>query len=192
MPLIGVAVKPFQVAKRRLGLDASARSRIGRGVAAHTLRTAAAVSETVVVTDDNGVQAWAARLGFRSLQQALPGLNGAASSVTDEALRTDRSWLVVHADLPLLVPEDLKAVTESLARHRTVLAPSYDGGTSVLGGSGTFRFAYGPGSFRRHLAVADDPAVVVRLGLCLDLDAPPDLVATLRHGRGAWLRRLVQ
>ena len=42
-PLAGVPIKPFGIAKARLApaLDAGARSRLGRAIAAHTLRTVA-------------------------------------------------------------------------------------------------------------------------------------------------------
>ena len=72
-----------------------------------------------------------------------------------------------------------------------VLAPSSDGGTSLIGGSGDpgFDFAYGVGSFHRHLARLRrcSPKVVFRLGLALDLDHPSDLEAALSHPRGRWL-----
>jgi 2-phospho-L-lactate guanylyltransferase (CobY/MobA/RfbA family) len=68
-----------------------------------------------------------------------------------------------------------------------MIAPSNDGGTSLLGASRRIRFAYGPASFHRHLLRLRDPRVVVRLGLALDLDDASDLEAARGHTKGQWL-----
>src|SRR5690606_35677285 len=81
------------------------------------------------------------------------------------------------ADLPLVTPEDIRAAAALLEAGNSHIAPSDDGGTSLIGGHRPCRFAYGPGSFHRHLARADDPAVIVRRGLALDLDRPGDFEA---------------
>ena len=83
-------------------------------------------------------------------------------------------------------PEDL-AVVFAAADRGPALAPSYDGGTNVVAGTtSSFRFHYGPGSFRRHLAAAPTATVIVTPGLALDLDAPRDLERARRLG-GAWM-----
>jgi 2-phospho-L-lactate guanylyltransferase len=95
------------------------------------------------------------------------------------------AWAVVHADLPLLTPQDLDAIRHAAgAGGRIVLSPSHNGGTSAIAGSTpTFPFRYGPGSFRRHLAtVGGDVRVVVRRGLAVDVDQPGDLAAARRLG----------
>ena len=114
------------------------------------------------------------------------GLDGAAGAVV---AASRRSWAVLHADLPLLRPEDLVAVWEADAP--AVLAPSRDGGTSLFCGSGPMRFSYGPGSFPRHLARAPDAAIVSRPGLALDLDTPADLATLLALGAPPPIARLL-
>ena len=85
--------------------------------------------------------------------------------------------MVVHADLPAIEAEDLDT-TMSLLGSRSILAPSHDGGTSLIAGSTpAFPFSYGVGSFQRHLAAVPDAAVLIRPGLALDLDRASDLDA---------------
>jgi 2-phospho-L-lactate guanylyltransferase (CobY/MobA/RfbA family) len=71
-----------------------------------------------------------------------------------------------------------------------VIAPSADGGTSVLGGQGDARFGYGPGSFHLHLRRFPEAEIVTRPGLLHDVDSPADLESARRHPRGAWLNDL--
>ena len=132
--------------------------------------------DVVVVTGDPSVSEWASQQRFHVVDEPdPPGLDAAAAAGLD-TVRGE--WMVVHADLPLISREDVKAVQRALATSDHVLAPSHDGGTSLIGGMGSaFPFAYGVGSFRRHLALVPDAVVVVRPGLALDVDHVRDLVA---------------
>jgi 2-phospho-L-lactate guanylyltransferase len=188
--LAGVPIKPFGIAKARLAptLDARSRSRLGRAIAAHTLRTVAASGATpVVVTGDAGVARWAQRHGWPVIDEPEGGgLDGAAQAVV--AAAGDERWAVVHADLPLVTAADLAAAWQTSA-GQVAIAPAHDGGTSLVAGSGPFRFSYGPGSFHRHFRNAPGAAVLVRPGLALDLDTVADLDVALALPAGAWLRR---
>ena len=175
--LIAIPVKPFGVAKGRLSpvLNAAERSRLGRAVAAHTVGTALQTGERVaVVTGDDGVTAWARRLGTEVIREAAGGgLNGAAAAAVAAAGGGD--WLILHADLPGVAPADIEAARQLRRSADYVVAPSYDGGTSLIAGRESFPFAYGPGSFHRHLRAAGGRArALVRTGLALDLDTPRD------------------
>ncbi|HJR92053.1 MAG TPA: hypothetical protein VJ938_06410, partial [Acidimicrobiia bacterium] len=80
--LVGVPVKRFFVAKRRLGpiLDAEARSRLGRDLAAHTISTiAAAGGEPLVVAADGEVARWAGASGWSAIVDQGTGLDAAAA-----------------------------------------------------------------------------------------------------------------
>ncbi len=182
--LIAIPVKPFGVAKARLRpvLNADQRSRLGRAIAAHTIDLASKTGGSVaVVTGDTGVANWAVRLGADVISEPEPGgLNEAAAAVA--ALRKQGGgWAILHADLPLLELTELKGALEKWRAGQILLAPSYDGGTSLLVADGDFPFAYGPESFHRHLKVAPDRTrVVIRRGLAIDLDTPSDLLAALR------------
>jgi len=145
-------------------------------LATRTVRAAVdAGTYVTIVTPDPAVRRWAEGFDTRWIGEPTPGgLNAAAAAGVSAAAGTP--WLVIHADLPAITPADVIAAA-GLAVTGTVLAPSHDGGTSLIGGVvSSFPFAYGPGSFLRHLAAVDGRAtVLVRPGLALDLDAPRDL-----------------
>lgn len=184
--LVGIPIKPFGVAKARLApvLDRTQRSRVGKAVAAHT---AAMVARTgaipAIVTGDDGVARWASGQGWAVIAEpAGGGLNEAAAAIVGAA--NGRRWAVLHADVPTLTPADLY---HAWSAGGTVLAPSHDGGTTLVVATGSFPFRYGPLSFHRHLATVPTATVVTRPGLALDLDTPEDLAVTLRLPAGAWL-----
>ena len=197
MDIAVIPLKPFGLAKARLAMsfDAEQREALGRAVAAHTLEAVStAVGKTWVVTGDEEVAEWARAhgAGVISEQSSDGGLNTAATSVVEAA--EGGKWMIVHADLPLVTPEEVSTAWNGIPRNGYLLAPSHDGGTSVFAGSGRpSSFAYGPGSFHRHLAgVRRHPLrVVATVGFLLDLDAPSDYEAATRHPRGSWLSSAV-
>jgi len=187
--LIAIPVKPFGVAKNRLqpALDGTQRSRLGKTIAAHTAMEARATGARIaVVTADDGVAGWAQSLEFEVVWEAPEhgsGLNGAAAAAVAAAGRDGSDWMILHADLPLISRAEIGAAIDRHRRGRYVIAPSYDGGTGLIMGSGAFPFSYGPGSFHRHLRAAKGAGdVVIRSGLALDLDTPRDLEAAMSHG----------
>ncbi len=192
--LAALPLKPFAAAKGRLDglLDTGARASLTRAVAARVAAACrAAGAVTTVVTIDPGVSRWAEELGLEVIAESPEGgLDGAAGAAAAEAGRRALAWCVVHADLPLLTPADVAAVVATAGPGRVILAPSRDGGTNLLAGAGPFRFAYGPGSFARHLAAARnrERRVVVRVGTARDLDTPEDLRAAAALAGGEWLR----
>ena len=189
-PLVGIPIKPFGIAKARLSgvLDDRTRSRLGRAIAAHTLAAAAGSgARAVVVTGDEGVARWARRHRWPVVAEPPgAGLDGAAAALV--AAAAGRPWAVLHADLPLLVAGDLVVAWHAAATGGPVISPSHDGGTSLVAGTGPFRFSYGPGSFHRHLRSLPSATIVVRSGLALDLDTVADLRVALAVPAGSWLR----
>jgi len=135
----------------------------------------------LVVSSDSAVTAWSAAHVEEIVPEPSAGGLDAAALAGISAARGP--WMVVHADLPALTSEDV-AVAAQFAARTTVIAPSRDGGTSLIGGNGGPQsFSYGPGSFRRHLSAARGQAIIlVRRGLALDLDRPWDLTALDRLG----------
>lgn len=141
----------------------------------------------VVVTRDDSVSAWAAELGIPVVEDPGDGLSSAATAGVEWAVDTRSSWVVLHVDLPLLNREDLTPVRRALKQGREIIAPSSDGGTSLIAAARPISFSYGPGSFSRHLPRLDNPVVLAATGLLQDLDSPGDLNAVLAHRRGQWL-----
>jgi 2-phospho-L-lactate guanylyltransferase len=178
-----VPVKAFTDAKARLAtvLGHAERERLARWTAARVL-AAAGELPTYVACDDEQVAAWAAEHGATILWHPGVGLNAAVNdSVAElrEAGVTD--VIVAHGDLPR---------AHSLARLSdpgtlTLVPDRHGDGTNVvaLPTDLDFRFAYGPGSFRRHLAsaIASGHSVRVRHDplLAADIDTPADLAHPL-------------
>ena len=136
---------------------------------------------SLVVSSDPEVTAWGTANAEHVVAEPLEGGLDAAALAGVAAV--SGSWMVVHADLPALTTADV-VVAAQLADRGAVIAPSRDGGTSLIGGNeDPVPFSYCPGSFRRHLSAArGETTVLVRRGLALDLDRPWDLAALDRLG----------
>ncbi len=194
--LAAIPVKPFGVAKARLAdqLNPDQRARLGKAIAARTaILSRQAGADVFVITGDDGVAEWASGLGFAVLPEGpVPSLDGAAHTAAATAAAREQRWVIVHADLPLATATDLRTVF-ALAAHAPVVVPAHDGGTNLLAGSDpAFPFAYGPGSFRRHLAAAPQSKVVTHPRLAMDLDTPSDLVHVRQADGGLWLARFLR
>lgn len=187
VPHVYIPIRAFGDAKRRLSavLDPSARRALATALATHTAAvTRAAGFPVTIVSSSADVVSWASGRQLRRIpEKAGAGLNGAAGVGVEHA--GERSWLILHSDLPLLTPAELSNLLAEITPDRGVLAPSYDGGTSAIGGYGPFEFSYGPASAHRHMS--SGIRFVSSLGFQLDIDRPQDLAAAARHPRGRWL-----
>ena len=196
--MAAVPVRQAISPKSRLAsvLDPQARRLLSLEMAVRVLDAIAdAGARPLVLAADQAVMAWAENRGCEAILDAEPSLNAASSGAVDWAGRRGMGWMIVHADLPLLSAADLRPCIEVVRSGGWVLAPSSDGGTSLIGGPGglAFDFSYGQGSFHRHLARLRflSPRVVYRTGLVLDLDRPSDLAAAVANPRGQWLSALL-
>ncbi len=193
-PLVVIPVKSFDLAKSRLAdtLTAEERRALGSALATHTAWTARdAGADVVVVAGAEEVRHWAQRVGFAAVAQPAdhPGLNGAAAFGVAVAARAERRAYLLHADLPLLSSPVLRQV---FRRSGPVIAPSYDGGTTLLGPvPSRFRFAYGVGSFTRHFAALPTATPIICEELALDVDSSRDMVRAIAGGKGRWLAPLI-
>jgi 2-phospho-L-lactate guanylyltransferase len=178
-----VPVRAFRLGNTRLaaGLDADARAELARRLATRVV-TAAGEAPVVVVSGAPEVARWAAGVGAEVVDD--PGSLDAAAraGVAAVGARGCRRVVVAHADLPFVAGFD--AVTRDGGRPVAVLVPCHhDDGTPVCSlpitvASG-FRFAYGPGSFRRHARAARAAGLAVRVvrdpSLAFDVDTVADL-----------------
>lgn len=173
-----VPVRSFQHAKSRLDgvLDAEARIRLMRDLARRVI-TAARGLPVWVVTDDPEVAGWSVGQGAIPLGVETDGLNESVSTALEAVRRRGFDRVIVaNADLPFaddLTTLDGPGMSIAPDRHRdgsNVLCVPTDAG---------FRFAYGPGSFERHLAEAQRLGLQVRVvddpTLAVDIDEPEDL-----------------
>lgn len=174
-----IPVKAFHAAKARLApaLEPAERADLARSMATAVVRAAGDLPVTVVC-DDPTVRDWARGLGTSVCWSPGLGLNGAVAAGVDSvrAAGAQRA-MVVHADLPMA-----RDLSPALGDDGVLLVPDRHGdGTNVISlpsGSG-FRFAYGAGSFRRHLAEAERLRLPVTVhgddALGWDVDHPEDL-----------------
>lgn len=187
-----VPVKAFAAGKARLApaLSAPERETLARMMAERVV-AAAAPLPVAVACDDDDVAAWAHAHGAEVVWTPGVGLDGAVQQGCELLVAGGAGRVVVcHADLPRAA---------GLARLAgdgdgdgdgdgfdgiTFVPDRRDDGTNVASIPATaieagFTFAYGPGSFRRHVAEAerlDVPVRVLRLPeLQWDVDTPDDL-----------------
>jgi 2-phospho-L-lactate guanylyltransferase len=178
-----VPVKAFTNAKARLAtvLGDSDRQRLARWMSARVL-AAAGELPIYVACDDEQVAAWASEHGASILWHPGVGLNAAVNNSVGDLRDAGVSDVVVaHGDLPRA--QNLAALAEP---GMLTLVPDRRGdGTNVVALSTDmpFQFAYGPGSFQRHLrsAIAAGLSVRVRRDplLAIDIDTPTDLAHPL-------------
>jgi 2-phospho-L-lactate guanylyltransferase len=179
-PLTGVLVpiRSFDDAKSRLNdvLDHEGRIRLMRTLAQRVVEAARGLP-VWVVTDDAEVAEWASHHGAVPLGVDRSGLSESVSAAMEVMRRRGFDRVIIaHADLALvddLTGMDGPGVSIAPDRHRD--------GSNVMcipAGSG-FRFAYGPGSFDRHVAEAKRLGLPVRVvddpTLAIDIDEPADL-----------------
>ena len=181
-----VPVKAFAAAKVRLApaLDVAGREALARSMANRVVQAAADARLPVwVACEDDEVSSWAASVGASVVWTPGLGLNGAVQQGFS-TLRDDGFDLVVvaHADLPHAAGLDRVVAADVV----TVVPDRRDDGTNVLAvpASATgFTFAYGPGSFERHVAEAARVGVDVRVlrlpELQWDVDTPDDLPSSV-------------
>lgn len=182
-PVAIVPIRSFRLGKSRLAphMSEDERHALARALADRVTEAAAAAGlSPLVVTSDPEVAEWAAAAGLPVVPDPGGGLDAACRSGVVAA--GVRRWVVIHSDLPLIAADDLRTVADEMAAGRDVIAPSSDGGTSVLSSSRHIEFSYGPGSFHRHLARLDDPVIVARAGLLHDLDTARDFRSAARLG----------
>lgn len=190
-----VAVVPLRdgrSGKTRLAgvLGPEARTRLVGVLARHvaaTLLDVEPVDRVLVLTQDpdfaGGVVPPGPRL--RVVRQApdRPGLNGAAR----QGLELARTYgagrvLLIHADLPLLDGEDVRALLAPAGRIVLATDRTHEGTNAlVLDTALDYAFRFGPGSRALHREEAErlGQAVVEvdRSGTAIDLDSPADWAA---------------
>lgn len=154
-----------------LSLDSRQRSDLSIMLATRSLSAASHAGLMVtVVTADAAVTRWAQDLGVTVAPDE--GNNLSEATAHHVATLGSEPWLVLHADLPAVDETAVRLVADAADLRLTALAPSLDGGTNVLASTGPFPFAYGPGSFHRHLAASPGATVVVDPRLALEVDTP--------------------
>lgn len=185
-----VPVKPLRWGKSRLAevLTQDERTDLNRRLLAHTLDTLTELPEIehiLVVSRDQAALALARDYGARTVQEnGAPHLNTALARATVVAQNfATRGVLIVPADLPLITPEDVRAMLD-LAKEPPVVVVAPDHrrkGTNAMlvCPAGLIDYEYGPDSFLRHCERARQAGAHLEIcelsSLALDMDLPEDL-----------------
>lgn len=174
-----VPVKSFARAKLRLAavLSPPRRAALAHQMAEQVIRSAGSLP-VAVVCDDAEVAGWARGLGAQVVWTPGRGLNAAVQEGVERLAGLGAERVVVAAgDLPLADDLGWVARFEGI----TLVPDRRHDGTNVIGvpARAAFRFAYGPGSYFRHLAAARTLGLPVRVvnapRLAWDVDVPEDL-----------------
>ena len=176
---IVIPVRPTTEAKSRLAgvLDPVVRARLARAMFDHVLQVSQQFAPTLVVSRDADLLA----LASQPVREEGLGLNPALEQVAT-SLCDDSPLLTVSADLPLLGPDDLRAMVVLLDRADVIAAPDRAGtGTNalLLARPGIISYHFGEGSLAAHLMATESKglrfATCERAGLATDIDRPSDL-----------------
>jgi 2-phospho-L-lactate/phosphoenolpyruvate guanylyltransferase len=174
-------VIPFAGAEGKTRLHSSRRIRraLAHAMFCDVLAACVSVGRARVVTPDEEAAAAALDAGGEAV--ADPGVGqGAAVQAGLEGVEVD-GILVVNADVPCIVPHDLRSLLAATPTGGIALVEALDGTTNALSLPSAEAFAplYGPSSsdrFREHAASLGLEAVSVALpNLADDVDTMDDL-----------------
>jgi 2-phospho-L-lactate guanylyltransferase len=184
-----VPVKPLRRGKSRLStiLSEDERARLNHHLFVHTievLKKVESITDILVVSRDSDVLTEARDLKVRTVtENGTPELNAALrrASLFSKNFSTE-GILIVPADLPLMVPEDVNAFLEARKESPVeIIAPDRrEEGTNLLftNPADLLTFSYGMDSFKRHVAQAKAKGARVVIfeneRIALDLDIPED------------------
>lgn len=195
-----IPVKPLTRAKSRLAevLSPHEREQLAETLfrrVVTVVKSVPAIAGTLVISRDTRVLSIARDLGVNTVQESgTPELNNALMRATQVV----KGWrgeavLVLPADLPLVAAEDITAII-ALGREdqSVVIATDFnEDGTNALliRPPGLIPYAYGSGSYSRHIQLARDVGADVTVyrseRLALDIDTPADLEAYYRFSGAA-------
>jgi 2-phospho-L-lactate/phosphoenolpyruvate guanylyltransferase len=190
MRVIAVPVKALERAKGRLSgvLSPLERAALTLAMLEDVLDSCLTMPgwQTWVISPDEAILEVSARRGARPVVEEEPGLLSAIHQVEVEVSGSDALGIVL-GDLPLITPDELGALLQTLGP--VVAAPSdSDGGTNVLlrRPPQVIPPRFGTESFRKHREVAEQLDVpfarVDSPGLEFDLDRPEDVPTLLASG----------
>jgi len=169
-----VPIKQGRDGKSRLSamLDAQARSNLTERMVVHVLEVLQGCFDCAQITILSpccpaGWEGGWSRDEGRGLNQELASWRAAQANAP---------ILVVHADLPLLTPDDVRALLEAAVQGAALATDRAGQGTNALAiaDGRPLALRFGANSRARHCVQYPDMAVIQREGLMADLDTPGD------------------
>lgn len=174
-------VVPFRGAsgKQRLDAPSELRAKLGLAMLGDVLTACVATGRTFCVTSDSAARVLAEELGAEPVDD--PG-GGQGAAVAAGLRRIDNgAAIVVNADLPCVVPHDLRTLAGPAELGAVGLVEAEDGTTNalVLPRPSLFAALYGEGSakrFRKHFDTQGVLAISAAIpNLSDDVDTMEDL-----------------
>jgi 2-phospho-L-lactate guanylyltransferase len=174
-------VVPFRgrSGKQRLAATDDARARLSLAMLGDVLAAATAVGRTLVVTGDVDGRALAEELGAETVSEPGGGQGAAVGAALE--LVEGGTALVLNADVPCVVPHDLRTLAGAAELGALGYVEAEDGTTNALGLPEPAHFAplYGGGSaarFRDHAEELGLTAISCAIpNLSDDVDTMDDL-----------------
>ncbi len=169
-----IPVKPLNRAKSRLAavLSPKRREALAKALLEHLLgigRSQRRVLGTLVISRDTHALALARETGAHTMQESgSPELNTALQRATQVLLSWGAdSLLILPADLPFLTATDVENIVKMGAETENGIVIATDqqhDGTNALycRPPGVINYAYGPGSYHRHIQLAKDAGATVQ------------------------------
>jgi 2-phospho-L-lactate guanylyltransferase len=179
MPGIVVPFRGGDGKQRLSGLGLEGHRAVALAMLADVLAATTAVGRTVLVTADEEARRIGARAGAEVVGDPGGGQGAAVASALG-VLPAD-AVLIVNADLPCVVPYDLRSLLAATPRGGIALVPSADGRTNALSlpAPELFEPLYGARSAERFQRAAEELGVEVVVtaipNLADDVDTPADL-----------------
>jgi 2-phospho-L-lactate guanylyltransferase len=179
---MAVIVVPFRglAGKQRLtGVGAQMHRAVVLAMLADVLAATTIVGETVVVTSDDDGRLLAKAVGARLVDD--PGGGQSLAVAAALGLLDIDAVMIVNADVPCVVPDDLRSLLAATPLGGIALVASADGRTNALSlpAPNVFDPLYGPRSAKRFQRAARDlglEVVAVAIpNLADDVDTPEDL-----------------
>ena len=170
-------VVPFRGAggKERLEpLPAEAREKLALAMLGDVLAACVVVGPTVVVTADEAGAGLSKELGARTIGDPGGGQGAAVAAALTEF--NGDTALVVNADVPCVVPHDLRVLAAAAPPGGFAFVQAADGTTNALSlpDPTIFRPLYGPGSAARFRTHAPFATLAIP-ALAEDVDTQADL-----------------
>lgn len=174
-------VVPFrgESGKQRLDAPAPVRAELALAMLADVLAACVATGRTFVVTADAAGRTLARELGAEAVDDPGGGQGAAVAAGLERA--ANGTVIVVNADVPCVLPDDLRVLAGPAERDAVGLVEARDGTTNalVLPHASLFAPLYGKGSadrFRKHFAAQDVIATAAPIpNLRDDVDTIEDL-----------------
>jgi 2-phospho-L-lactate guanylyltransferase len=174
-------VVPFRGASGKQRLDApdAVRTRLALAMLGDVLTACVATGPTIVVTGDAAARVLAEELGAEAVDDPGGGQGAAVAAGLERA--DNGAVIVVNADVPCVVPHDLRTLAGPAELDAVGLVEAEDGTTNalVLPRASLFASLYGEGSARRFREHFDAQGVIavaaVIPNLCDDVDTMDDL-----------------